>query len=96
MTGDKIIMVAMRYLHELNQLQYTPKRSTEDRLDYLNHAAWMCQELIEKIGEFNIEKSMRWLGFIQGVLWVCGIHTIDEMRRHNMPDTDVFTARAIK
>ena len=31
----------------------------------------------------EIEKAMRWLGFIQGVLWICGIYTIDEMREHN-------------
>ena len=28
------------------------------------------------------EKLMRWLGFIQGVLWKEGIFTIDELRDH--------------
>jgi hypothetical protein len=29
------------------------------------------------------EKAMRWLGFIQGVLWMESIYSIDEMREHN-------------
>jgi len=29
---------------------------------------------------------MRWLGFMQGALWVKGIYTIDELKAHNRPD----------
>jgi hypothetical protein len=32
------------------------------------------------------EKLMRWLGFLQGVLFAFGIYTVDEMRAHNKPD----------
>ena len=32
------------------------------------------------------EKLMRWLGFMQGALWVKGIYTIDELKAHNRPD----------
>jgi hypothetical protein len=46
----------------------------------LSHARWMCQQvaLMDDVG-----KSMRWLGFIQGILWVTGRRTIDEMRDDN-------------
>jgi methionine salvage enolase-phosphatase E1 len=36
------------------------------------------------------EKVMRWLGFLQGALWVKGIYTIDELRAHNMPDGETM------
>ncbi len=29
------------------------------------------------------EKFFRWLGFVQGVLWVLGDFTIQELREHN-------------
>jgi hypothetical protein len=61
------------------------------------HARWMCQEVLRfhpshRIGEpppdpkeirAAFEKAMRWLGFIQGVLWSTGVKTIDEMREDN-------------
>jgi len=31
----------------------------------------------------DLEKAMRWLGFIQGVLWSTGTRSIDEMREDN-------------
>ena len=35
--------------------------------------------------ESRIDKVNRWLGFIQGVLWCCGVYTINELREHNRP-----------
>lgn len=32
------------------------------------------------------EDRLRWLGFIQGALWVMRIRTIENMKRDNMPD----------
>jgi hypothetical protein len=29
------------------------------------------------------EKSNRWLGFIQGVLWLHGDYTLDQLKEHN-------------
>ena len=61
----------------------------------LAHARWMCEQAIgfiprHKVGDeppspdpMAKEKAMRWLGFIQGVLWTTGARTIDEMRADN-------------
>lgn len=38
-------------------------------------------------------KLMRWLGFLQGALWVKGIYTIDEMRAHNKPEGEPFAPK---
>lgn len=29
------------------------------------------------------DKLMRWLGFMQGVLWATGVYTIDQLKEHN-------------
>jgi len=34
-------------------------------------------------GREEWEKVNRWLGFVQGVLWLHGDYTLDQMREHN-------------
>lgn len=34
------------------------------------------------------EKAMRWLGFIQGVLWTMGIFTLDELKEQSRKCSD--------
>ena len=46
-----------------------------------------CLNMIEPMHSFlaedKLEKLMRWLGFLQGTLWVLGVFSIDELRLHN-------------
>ena len=44
----------------------------------------MVPRALKFVEEGRIEKAMRWLGFIQGVMWSEGIYTIDEMKEHNV------------
>jgi hypothetical protein len=46
------------------------------------HVMWMLEEM-KKFGDEDYDKAMRWLGFVQGVLWVEGAWSIDQMRAHN-------------
>jgi len=69
-----------------------------DTYSQQQHLRWMCREVLgflphHKIGEpvpelaetqAAMEKAMRWLGFIQGVLWSTGVRTIDQMREDNV------------
>lgn len=41
------------------------------------HLLWMIAE-VEKMEP--TEKSQRWIGFVQGVLWTFGFYSIDELR----------------
>jgi hypothetical protein len=34
------------------------------------------------------EKAHRWLGFIQGVLWLSGVFTLDELKEHSRKCSD--------
>lgn len=55
---------------------------------YFKHLSWMTGETIRFTEELEIEKAMRWLGFIQGAFWVLGYRTIAEMREDNrMPES---------
>lgn len=46
-----------------------------------SHLAWMCHQLTHA-GPWSVGKANRWLGFIQGALWILGVFSIDELRQH--------------
>lgn len=47
------------------------------------HLLFMCEEIVKFD---DTEKTMRWLGFIQGVMWAEGLASINEMRNWNRPN----------
>jgi hypothetical protein len=49
----------------------------------LSHAAWMCEQARTFAETGKLDKANRWIGFIQGTLWMAGRATIDEMREDN-------------
>lgn len=49
---------------------------------FLEHALWMCREVLE-MGDGHREKAMRWICFVQGVLWRTGLRSIHQMRDDN-------------
>lgn len=50
------------------------------------HLLSMFQKMRQLAAEERTEKLMRWLGFVQGVLWVRGYYSIDELKAHNAPE----------
>jgi hypothetical protein len=61
----------------------------------LNEAEWEEREAAGNVLERyrNVvpkrEKFMRWLGFMQGVLWNNGIYTLDQLKDHNRPTSEL-------
>jgi hypothetical protein len=47
------------------------------------HVYWMLGQMKGMVEDS--EKFARWLGFVQGVLWMEGLYSIDELREHNRP-----------
>lgn len=45
-----------------------------------HHIAWMCQQIPELQ---HPTKKHRWVGFVQGVLWVLGRRSIDQLRKES-------------
>jgi hypothetical protein len=58
----------------------------EDSRAMLRHALWMCGEGKLLALQGRTEKAMRWLGFVQGVMWATLHVSIDEMKHINMPE----------
>lgn len=56
-----------------------PERS----MQRIAHVLFCLGEIKKFVAEDRREKAMRWLGFVQGYLWVCGVCTIDELGRMN-------------
>jgi len=93
MTAEKLISVFEFYQDYLKKSgikssQYTSYDSRAFKLSpikHLEHIAWMCETAITFVNEGRIEKAMRWLGFIQGVLFMTGWFTLDELKNHSRP-----------
>jgi hypothetical protein len=50
----------------------------------LAHALWLAMEARTWSAE-RLEKKFRWLGFIQGILWMTGESTIESAKNANKP-----------
>ena len=53
----------------------------------LGHVHAMLDEMEGFIRENRMDKTFRWLGFIQGTLWVSGVFTLEELKTHNRRDS---------
>ena len=70
------------------------------RGESIRHLLYMCdqvEEMLKGVSESLLhigcasdtvtwEKVMRWLGFMQGVLWFSGNFTLNELREHNVAE----------
>jgi hypothetical protein len=89
MTPDHVVQVCQKYAAILKDMGAVPFKNREDktREGQLNHLAHMCNHTIVEIQGAStpaeVEKAMRWLGFIQGGFWALEIRTIDQMREDN-------------
>ena len=56
------------------------------RDDSYPHIRWMLDKIDMYVDDGRVDKGMRWLGFVQGVLWGRGIYTISQMQKHNLDE----------
>lgn len=93
MTPAHLKSVLGKYLLQWGN-HYPPKRQDTTSLDprnkeaVLSHTMWMCEQGIAFVTDGDVEKAMRWLGFVQGMLFYTGHYTIDEMRAHSASPTE--------
>jgi len=96
MTTEKLISVLNFYHQQLTTGSWcndalrgrsaiaTPN---EDPAFWQDHCAWMCRCCLDTLIPANdLDKAMRWLGFIQGQFFANRIYTIQELRNHSRPD----------
>ena len=80
MSDEKLLQVIDRY----DGLCEAYAHNDED----LRHVAQMLPQMRMMLVAKRREKLMRWLGFVQGVLWTKRIYTLEELKEHNMPDDE--------
>jgi hypothetical protein len=86
MTPEQVVAVIEQYEAELGKLVVSARlpsaSSGPQDAEALGHVLWMCEQT-KIFAATDMEKACRWLGFIQGTLWMTGLRTIDEMREEN-------------
>lgn len=85
-------------LYELMLSPFEPARHSGEKAgphEMSQHLRWMIEQTRAFIEQDRVEKSMRWLGFIQGGLWALGYRSIEAMKRDNMPTGDEFNPNRI-
>lgn len=90
MTADKIRLVLATYRQKFEKMGIPKKEAPYDSFPSSDEVCLAhCHDMLDKMEDFlnqgKIEKVFRWLGFIQGCLWRCGIYTINESRDQNRP-----------
>jgi hypothetical protein len=84
MTFEQVQQVVKQYMELLDQSGVKSKMHLTSGIpstgDAWSHARWTCEEISKMT---DLEKAIRWLGFVQGVLWATGRRTIDKMREDN-------------
>ena len=55
----------------------------------LAHCHGMLDKMDGFVKEGRIEKAFRWLGFVQGCLWSTRQYSLEELRNHSRPGTEI-------
>ncbi len=90
MTTDGILRIIALYRDRLKKA--ASARCPNDRLpdfeEAARHCKWMLGEMERHAAEWPEDKLNRWLGFVQGALWMLGVYTIDDLRNHVIDNRD--------
>lgn len=85
MTPEKVRSVLDLYEREVKVAATTFERWGMKSAE-LEHVLTMIPQMRTFIDEGRMDKTFRWLGFVQGVLYCEGVYTIEQMKNHNRPD----------
>jgi len=91
MESKKILTAASRYQKFFREYGVNPVKHSADgfcssREWALEHAHWMVNEIPQFLYKERREKAMRWLCFVQGILWMARLQTIDQLKEDNRSD----------
>jgi len=93
MTKEKVLEVVAIYREQFEKIEtceidfsyneHIDPDEPEDDAGALRHCYGMLDSIEQFVREGRMEKAFRWLGFIQGCLWMSGLYTLDELKNHN-------------
>lgn len=53
------------------------------KFEVMNHARWMLDQIEIFLRQHRMVKAHRWIGMVQGILFMGGVFSIEELKRHN-------------
>lgn len=88
MTDEQMLQALGLYEQVLKERGAKPIEMPHDRYptslqEAINHALSMVSPMRQFLADGKKEKLMRWLGFLQAILWREGIFLLDELKNHN-------------
>lgn len=92
MKPERIAFMTEKYEEALRRVGIRPVEIKKDLLmpgveQASCHAMWMLPKIRDFLKEGRTDKAERWFCFVQGVMWISGFFSIDDMREHNtQPD----------
>ncbi len=91
MTTDKLKSVFRFYADWILREHGVMPCKDENNPTHLGHLGYMAEAAVgDLIPDGKIEKAMRWLGYIQGCMVCKNQFTLDEVKRHSMPEGEEF------
>jgi len=86
MTDQQIQNSCIKYIELLKdysceRIDDTVKNPSREQV--LNHCKWMVDQIPTITALNKIEKAMRWIGFVQSILWCYGFYSINELKNDN-------------
>lgn len=95
MNEEKIVELATHYKTFLPPPQRLPEESYDeighpDPDEAFPHAAWMCDQIIDFALYGRKEKAMRWLGFVQALIWINGDESLNQIKEHSKMQAGTF------
>jgi hypothetical protein len=93
-TEELIIRDVKKYKEELTREGFVAQKVDPNFLvegDYIadygkikQHALWICDQILHFVEVGQPDLVVMWFGFLQGVLWMLGEHSIEELRQDNV------------
>ncbi|MCK5022169.1 MAG: hypothetical protein KAR54_02900 [Candidatus Pacebacteria bacterium] len=88
MTPQKIKEVIEIYQTRFEKLgiektDYPHEKIIDSNNGILYHCYGMTDKMLKFLEQGRVEKTFRWLGFIQGCLWTSGLYSLEEIKNHN-------------
>jgi len=93
MTPEKVLEVIEKYRRYfvsqgIGVIDYPHDQLLDTEVHGLEHCHGMLDKMVEFVGQERMDKVFRWFGFIQGVLFASRVHSLDDLKDHNRPQTE--------
>jgi len=88
MTREQILHLCKSYIQYLDKYETLQNNDAVSSYDKICHCKWMLTQIPPFLNDYEDEKVMRWLGFVQGVFWSQNMFGINDMRNHNRDEKE--------